>query len=225
MSISSSTTSSSPKRYSIVEPHPSVPSSHYLSTGRGGAGNVTRAPPSTTRGVDASGPAARLNLVHHQSSSSHPRRQFVAGRGGAGNVHPSSERAIFSFDEELERQLSQERHAAPVYHVGRGGAGNLATSNNGVSTTSSTVPTASLFSGNAGRPSTTTTGSNRGWYDGGYYDTTATAGAAGTAARRRSSDHSFTSHSSTGSESGADVFNRGIKKRWNKLMGVGYYMT
>ena len=50
----------------------------------------------------------------------------MTGRGGAGNVHhPPSERAIFSFDEELERQLSQDRHAAPVYHVGRGGAGNV----------------------------------------------------------------------------------------------------
>jgi Protein of unknown function (DUF3602) len=50
----------------------------------------------------------------------------MTGRGGAGNVcHQPSERAIFSFDEELARQLSQDRHAAPVYHVGRGGAGNV----------------------------------------------------------------------------------------------------
>ena len=32
---------------------------------------------------------------------------------------------MFSFDEELERQMSRDRHAAPVYHVGRGGAGNV----------------------------------------------------------------------------------------------------
>jgi hypothetical protein len=50
----------------------------------------------------------------------------MTGRGGAGNYkQPPSERAIFSFDEELERQLSLDRHAAPVYHVGRGGAGNV----------------------------------------------------------------------------------------------------
>ncbi|KIW11104.1 hypothetical protein PV08_10404 [Exophiala spinifera] len=186
MSVSSST-SSPPKRYSIVEPHPSVPSSHYFSTGRGGAGNVTRAPPSTTRGSDATGPAARVSLISHPS---HPRKNFVAGRGGAGNVHPSSERAIFSFDEELERQLSQERHAAPVYHVGRGGAGNLAHSPNGGS-------------------STTTTGSS------GFFSTT-------TGGRRSTTSGRPACQSSTESESGADVFNRGIKKRWNKLMGVGY---
>ncbi|KAL6252437.1 hypothetical protein RBB50_000156 [Rhinocladiella similis] len=218
MSISS-TTSSPPKRYSIVEPHPSVPSSHYFSTGRGGAGNVTRAPPSTTRGTDATGPAARVNLI---TRPSHPRKTFVAGRGGAGNVHPSAERAIFSFDEELERQLSQDRHAAPVYHVGRGGAGNLATSNGTASTSSTTAATSGSIFGSTGGGRPSTTASNRGaaaWYDGD--DVTA-----GAATRRRSSDHSFTSHSSTGSsESGADVFNRGIKKRWNKLMGVGYYMT
>jgi hypothetical protein len=115
MSVSTS------KHYSIVEPHPSIPSSHYFSTGRGGAGNATKAPSSVTRGNDASGPAARVWLP---SPATQPKT-FTAGRGGAGNVHPSSERAIFSFDEELERQLGQERHAAPVYHVGRGGAGNV----------------------------------------------------------------------------------------------------
>lgn len=125
----SSTTSSS-KRYSIVEPHPSVPASNYFITGRGGAGNRVKAPNSVTRGTDASGPAARVNLASPQYN---PPKTFTAGRGGAGNVHPSSERAIFSFDEELERQLSQERHAAPVYHVGRGGAGNTSSSSGSAS--------------------------------------------------------------------------------------------
>ena len=36
-------------------------------------------------------------------------------------MHLASERAMFSFDEELERQRLAE---APVYHVGRGGVGN-----------------------------------------------------------------------------------------------------
>lgn len=40
-------------------------------------------------------------------------------------MHPASERAIFSFDEELERQMRRESVVAPVYHVGRGGAGNM----------------------------------------------------------------------------------------------------
>lgn len=105
-------------RYSIVEPHPSAQSQTFISTGRGGAGNVTKIPSSITRGSDASGPAARIPL-------SQPHKPFASGRGGAGNIHPPSERAIFSFDEELERQLSQEKKAAPVFHVGRGGAGNI----------------------------------------------------------------------------------------------------
>jgi len=63
----------------------------------------------------------------------------MGGRGGAGNVFPASERAIFSFDEELERQLRWERDVAPA--------------------------------------------------------------------------------SSRGSESGADVFNRGVKKGWKKIVG------
>ena len=124
-------TISSSRNYSIVEPHPSVPATHYFSTGRGGAGNRVKAPQSVTRGSDATGPAARVSL----SSSHNARKSFTTGRGGAGNVHPSSERAIFSFDEELERQLSQERHAAPVYHVGRGGAGNVSASSNSSSST------------------------------------------------------------------------------------------
>ncbi|KAI1625461.1 hypothetical protein EDD37DRAFT_629625 [Exophiala viscosa] len=181
MSVSGASQTSS-KRYSIVEPHPSVPSTHYLTTGRGGAGNVTRAPTIVTAGSDASGPAARTLLC----SVTAPRKTFTAGRGGAGNVYPSSERAIFSFDEELEAQLAQERHAAPVYHVGRGGAGNKA-------------PASSSSSNN-----------NRLWLD------VNTSGAG----RRRSSDQSFASTSSA--ESGADVFNRNIKKSIKKVMGVGY---
>jgi hypothetical protein len=32
---------------------------------------------------------------------------------------------MFSFDEELTRELQREGRRAPVYHVGRGGAGNV----------------------------------------------------------------------------------------------------
>lgn len=88
-----------------------------MHTARGGAGNVinlknTKTTPSRT----ATGPASLTRL------DSHVPPTFTSGRGGAGNVHRSSERAIFSFDEELERDM---RGAAPVYHVGRGGAGNM----------------------------------------------------------------------------------------------------
>lgn len=108
-------------QYAIVEPHPSVkPSQQYISTGRGGAGNRVKATSEITRGSDASGPASRLST----SSLSAPRRSYIGGRGGAGNYVNDSPR-MFSFDEELEHQMKQARHVAPVYHVGRGGAGNL----------------------------------------------------------------------------------------------------
>ena len=109
-------------RYSIVEPHPSTTSSSYIATGRGGAGNIKRAPPSVTRGSDAYGPASLCSSLNSPSSG---KRVFMSGRGGAGNAHHPSERAIFSFDEELASQMARERSAAPVYHVGRGGAGNV----------------------------------------------------------------------------------------------------
>lgn len=108
--------------YLVVEPHPSVPTTRRpaLHTSRGGAGNVislcnTR----TTDSLTATGPASLTRL------DSRPPLTFKSGRGGAGNVHSSSERAIFSFDEELEREMRRERDIAPVFHVGRGGAGNL----------------------------------------------------------------------------------------------------
>ncbi|PYI30721.1 hypothetical protein BP00DRAFT_345533 [Aspergillus indologenus CBS 114.80] len=108
-----------PGSYRVIEPHPSVPHTGRpaLHTARGGAGNVinlkgTKTTPSQT----ASGPASLTRLDSRVPST------FKSGRGGAGNVHSGSERAIFSFDEELEREL---RRAAPVYHVGRGGAGNM----------------------------------------------------------------------------------------------------
>ncbi|KAK3065415.1 hypothetical protein LTS18_009258 [Coniosporium uncinatum] len=109
------------RTYSITEPHPSIPTSHYIYSGRGGAGNVKRVDPKTiTPGATATGPASRTKLTPPPSSSF-----FASGRGGAGNLHREKERAIFSFDEELEWQRKVMAHQSPVYHVGRGGAGNL----------------------------------------------------------------------------------------------------
>jgi hypothetical protein len=109
--------------YHITEPHPSLPSSHYYHSGRGGAGNITYIsnPSSITPGSSASGPASVTKL-----SSPSPNAYFMTGRGGAGNVHREKERAIFSFDEELAQQQRLAEHATPVYHIGRGGAGNWA---------------------------------------------------------------------------------------------------
>lgn len=105
--------------YRVIEPHPSVPhtSRPAVFTGRGGQGNVISLKNTkTTDSRTATGPASLTRLDSRTPTT------FTSGRGGAGNVHSSSERAIFSFDEELERDL---RRAAPVYHVGRGGAGNM----------------------------------------------------------------------------------------------------
>lgn len=105
--------------YHIVEPHPST-NSHSVHTSRGGAGNVTSLKnTSITAGHSATGPASLAPL------NTSPRKYYSSGRGGAGNFYSSGEHAIFSFDEELERQLKQERRVAPVIHVGRGGAGNV----------------------------------------------------------------------------------------------------
>jgi hypothetical protein len=90
-----------------------------MHTGRGGAGNVISLRGTvTTSGESAEGPASLTPL------DAHPPKNFLSGRGGAGNIHNFSERAIFSFDEELERQMRREKEVAPVFHIGRGGAGN-----------------------------------------------------------------------------------------------------
>lgn len=109
-----------PSRYSVTEPHPST--STYIHSGRGGAGNAFKAP-KTTSGTTARGPASLFDTGLPQTSS-----KFSSGRGGAGNIKPSSEKAIFSFDEELERQTTRQRkiEEGAIYHVGRGGAGNFA---------------------------------------------------------------------------------------------------
>jgi hypothetical protein len=102
--------------YSVVEPHPHT-TTPFVRTARGGAGNIVKS--SFSQSLTAPVPAPRSSMDHKRPST------FKSGRGGAGNVHQSSERAIFSFDEELERQMRHQEAMAPVYHVGRGGAGNM----------------------------------------------------------------------------------------------------
>ncbi|KAL1966699.1 hypothetical protein VTN77DRAFT_3896 [Rasamsonia byssochlamydoides] len=108
--------------YKLVEPHPSVPNTKRpaLHVTRGGAGNIISLQGTpTTDSQNATGPASLTRLDSHTPST------YKSGRGGMGNVHSSSERAIFSFDEELERDMRREKDMAPVFHVGRGGAGNM----------------------------------------------------------------------------------------------------
>lgn len=95
-----------------------------MHVGRGGAGNTFKAP-KTTSPASARGPASLFGSEIPLTGT-----KFSSGRGGAGNIHPNSERAIFSFDEELQRQSTRDKklEAGAVYHVGRGGAGNLVSS-------------------------------------------------------------------------------------------------
>lgn len=101
-------------KYRVVEPHPSA--TKQIHTGRGGAGNVISSATASARPTEDP-----TTLTRHDTR---PPKAFISGRGGAGNVHDISERAIFSFDEELERQMRREKEVAPVFHIGRGGAGN-----------------------------------------------------------------------------------------------------
>ncbi|KAG9511490.1 hypothetical protein KCU99_g8838, partial [Aureobasidium melanogenum] len=114
--------------YLIHEPHPSAPrgrSTAYLGSGRGGAGNYARYKvEDLTVGHEATGPASRTAM-----SPPPPTQKCIGGRGGMGNAfsRQESQRAIFSFDEELARdqKLMDARAKAPVYHTGRGGSGNF----------------------------------------------------------------------------------------------------
>ncbi|KAG8529473.1 uncharacterized protein KY384_006110 [Bacidia gigantensis] len=103
-------------RYTLHEPFPTYSSKTSMPFGRGGAGNQVspekrnKLPPST------------ITATQH----SHQGPNYSTGRGGAGNMHSSGEdRAMFHFDEELERERRLNKNPAPVYHVGRGGGGNV----------------------------------------------------------------------------------------------------
>jgi len=98
--------------------------SAYIQAGRGGAGNIKRYnSEELTKGPAAAGPASRVELSPPPTTS-----KFTSGRGGAGNTfaRTHSQRAIFSFDEELKRDemIKENMSKAPIYHIGRGGAGN-----------------------------------------------------------------------------------------------------
>ncbi len=138
--------------FQVTEPHPSVPRSHCLYSGRGGAGNFSHVDPtSVTDSANATGPASRVPLPARSAAS-----VWIGGRGGAGNAHRQKERAIFSFDEELQLQRKLNEEKAPVYHIGRGGAGNTIESNasadrdDAASTTSSRSGTKARRSGESG---------------------------------------------------------------------------
>lgn len=101
--------------YYITEPHPTVLQNTYVHSGRGGAGNLFRAP-LTTPSTGVPTPAKPT-----KPSSS----RFYSGRGGAGNVHSAAERPVLSLDEEYALASAREKAAAAGGTVGRGGAGNF----------------------------------------------------------------------------------------------------
>lgn len=103
--------STSMSRYQFPEPQPN---STYLHSGRGGAGNVFRAPRTQPS----------LSLSKFSSILSSTSKHFSSGRGGAGNIHCASRRdtASVSVNEVLTRHSKFLEDG--VYHTGRGGAGN-----------------------------------------------------------------------------------------------------
>lgn len=102
-------------RYVVTEPHPTVVQNTYIHAGRGGAGNLFRAPQTTP----ASGVPTEIKPAKAASSG-----RFYSGRGGAGNVHSAVQRPVLSLDEEYA--ITEAREKTSLFaHVGRGGAGNF----------------------------------------------------------------------------------------------------
>ncbi|EFX03675.1 hypothetical protein CMQ_603 [Grosmannia clavigera kw1407] len=108
--------------FTVTEPHPTVPANAYTYSGRGGLGNTFRAPATTP----AEGVPTTLTRIGSASSSSPATGtvRYYAGRGGAGNAHPVSQRRELSLDDEYV-YATAVAGAATSGHVGRGGAGNV----------------------------------------------------------------------------------------------------
>ena len=107
--------------YAFEPRHPTSYSKRpAMHSSRNGAGSVAPRDKATSFGQSTGPPTSTAGLRHND-----PREPRLPGRGGIGDVYcSSSEWAIFSFDEELERQLKREKEAAPIFHVGRGSAGD-----------------------------------------------------------------------------------------------------
>lgn len=104
-------------RYVVTEPHPTVVQNTYIHAGRGGAGNLFRAPLTTP----STGIPTEVRPSKPAAASS---GRFYSGRGGAGNIHSSVERPVLSLDEEYTLTEAREKTSV-LGHVGRGGAGNF----------------------------------------------------------------------------------------------------
>ncbi|KAI9763511.1 MAG: hypothetical protein M1840_000464 [Geoglossum simile] len=115
----------------VDHPAGSLPSIHpaiLIRGGRGGAGNyrLVEPPPAQTLVSSAASSSDRSCSTFSKSSfRSSSSGMFATGRGGAGNMHFASERAMFRFDEELAQERRRYQAPAPIYHIGRGGAANF----------------------------------------------------------------------------------------------------
>lgn len=111
-------------RFTITEPHPTIPTNTYTQVGRGGAGNIFRAPPTTSpAGVPT--PFNPISpITSNTTTSSTGSTRFYSGRGGAGNAHCEIERPTIDFEDEFSRADLREQLDYGHY-VGRGGAGNF----------------------------------------------------------------------------------------------------
>ncbi|KAL7271038.1 hypothetical protein RUND412_006233 [Rhizina undulata] len=105
--------------FQLTEGSPVHDAGALYHAGRGGAGNYRRLSPETFS------KSSKSSTTKHVSSLPPVSNFYFNGRGGIGNVKCRGERAMFSFDEELERDRIFHEHQAPVYSIGRGGAGNI----------------------------------------------------------------------------------------------------
>ena len=115
----------------VDHPTGSLPSIHptiLVRGGRGGAGNYRLVEPYPTQPLVSSAASSSDRSCSTFSKSSFKSSSsgiFATGRGGAGNMHFASERAMFRFDEELAQERRRYQAPAPIYHIGRGGAANF----------------------------------------------------------------------------------------------------
>ena len=135
--------------YTITEPHPTVRANAYTHSGRGGLGNTFRAPTTVT---PAAGIPTPLTKVSSGSSASHTSARFYAGRGGAGNAYPASERPSVSLDDEyVYASAAAAKSTTTGGYVGRGGAGNFYSSKSSSHKKSSGSSSSSPFLSTADR--------------------------------------------------------------------------
>ncbi|KAI3542479.1 hypothetical protein CSPX01_06957 [Colletotrichum filicis] len=109
-----------PSQIFVTEPHPTVAPNTYIYSGRGGFGNIRKAPQVLT---PATGITTPLKPAPIPTGNGGATRRFYSGIGGAGNRHEAPERPVRTFDEDFDRQEVRDR--AAVGHVGIGGAGNV----------------------------------------------------------------------------------------------------